>query len=217
MERETIRQIITAGKITAIIRLDDLSAFQDIALALVDGGIRSLEFTLTNRDALDTVSQLRSTMHEFENGQAVLGIGSVRRLEQAQLAIDAGAQFLVAPVLVPGMMPLCQQHNIVSVPGAYTPTEIETAWQAGADFVKVFPANTLGPAYIKAILAPMPDLRLMPTGGIDLSNIADYMRAGCVGVGVGSSLVKPAWITNRDWQALRDAAREYQQAVGEAV
>ena len=188
MNRSSVIEFICKEKITAVIRLDDLSTFQLLAKTLIAGGVRSLEFTLTNCDALHAVEQLRGALPVFDAGDAIIGIGSIRSEEQTRQAIDAGAQLLVSPVLLPQMIALANQHDVVCAPGAYTPTEIETAWQTGADFVKVFPANTLGPAYIKAVLAPMPDVRLMPTGGIDLGNVADYLRAGCAAVGIGRAL-----------------------------
>jgi 2-dehydro-3-deoxyphosphogluconate aldolase / (4S)-4-hydroxy-2-oxoglutarate aldolase len=209
MTREQLRAIVTATRVTAIIRLDDLSLFEPLADALIQGGIRSLEFTLTNVKALQVVEQLRRSVPLFDKGEAIIGIGSIRTIEQARLAVNAGAQLLVSPVFVPGMIEYAAQNEIVCAPGAYTPTEIETCWQLGADVVKVFPANDLGPNYMKAILAPMPDLRLMPTGGIDIANLGGYLKAGCAAVGVGSSLVNPAMIQAQDWNGLRHLAEQY--------
>lgn len=216
MTREHLRAIIINTRVTAIIRLDDLSLFEPLADALIQGGIRSLEFTLTNPNAFKVVEHLRRSVDLFDKGEAVIGIGSIRTIEQARLAVNAGAQLLVSPVFVPGMIEHAAQNEIVCAPGAYTPTEIETSWQLGADMVKVFPANDLGPSYMKAVLAPMPDLRLMPTGGIDISNLGGYLKAGCVAIGVGSSLVSPAMIQAQDWNGLRHLAEEYMLAARNA-
>lgn len=213
MTREALRHRITSARITAIIRLDDLTHFLPLTQALLAGGIRSLEFTLTNADALTVVEQVRQRLPIFDAGEAVIGVGSIRTPQQAQAALDAGAQLLVAPVFVPEMVTLAHKHQVVCAPGGYTPGEIETIWQAGADFVKVFPANGLGPAYMKAVLAPMPDLRLMPTGGIDLSNLAAYLNAGVSAVGIGTALVSPQMIAAQDWQGLEALAHQYTQAV----
>ncbi|MCB9461431.1 MAG: bifunctional 4-hydroxy-2-oxoglutarate aldolase/2-dehydro-3-deoxy-phosphogluconate aldolase [Anaerolineaceae bacterium] len=209
MTRNTLRQIMLDARITAIVRLDDLSAFQPLAEALLEGGIRCLEFTLTNREALTAVSHLRKNISSFDSGEAVIGIGSVRSREDAQAAIDAGAQLLVSPTVVMPMIELANQNDILCAPGAYTPTEIETAWQAGADVVKVFPATALGPSYMKTVLAPMPDIRLMPTGGINLDNMASYLKVGCAALGIGSNLVHPAMINAGDWDGLRELAAQY--------
>jgi len=209
MTRATLRSTLIESRITAIIRLDDLSAFEPLAETLLDAGIRCMEFTLTNRDALKAVKQLRKNNRIFDNGEAIVGIGSVRNRDDAQAAIDAGAQLLVSPTVVMDMIELANQNDILCAPGAYTPTEIDTAWQAGADVVKVFPATALGPNYMRAVLAPLPDVYLMPTGGINLGNMADYLNAGCVALGIGSSLVSPMLTHDRDWEGLGELARRY--------
>ena len=209
MTRETLRSTLIESRITAIIRLDDLRAFEPLAQTLLDAGIRCMEFTLTNRDALKAVKQLRKNNRIFDDGEAIVGIGSVRNRDDAQAAIDAGAQLLVSPTVVMDMIELANQNDILCAPGAYTPTEIDTAWQAGADIVKVFPATALGPSYMKAVLAPLPDVCLMPTGGINLSNMADYLSAGCMALGIGSSLVSPMLTHDRDWEGLRELAERY--------
>ncbi|MCA9916119.1 MAG: bifunctional 4-hydroxy-2-oxoglutarate aldolase/2-dehydro-3-deoxy-phosphogluconate aldolase [Anaerolineae bacterium] len=209
MSRDALRNTLIESRITAIIRLDDLSSFEPLAQTLLDAGIRCMEFTLTNRDALKAVTQLRKNNRTFDSGEALVGIGSVRTRDDAQMAIDAGAQLLVSPTVVMDMIELANQHDILCAPGAYTPTEIDTAWQAGADVVKVFPATALGPSYMKAVLAPLPDVRLMPTGGINLANMSDYLNAGCVALGIGSNLVSPMLIQDRDWEGLRELAEHY--------
>lgn len=201
--------IVLKNRLVAVIRLNNLDDFQPLAETLFEGGIRVLEFTLTNLDALKAVEKLRHSQSTFSDGTAAIGIGSIRNLEQTRDAIDAGAQFLVSPILLPDMIACCDAEDVVAIPGAYSPTEIATAVSLGAPLVKVFPANTLGPNYIKSILAPMPDLRLIPTGGIGLNNIESYLKAGCAAVGVGSSLVNPRIIADKDWADLRELARQY--------
>ncbi|CAG0998496.1 2-dehydro-3-deoxyphosphogluconate aldolase / (4S)-4-hydroxy-2-oxoglutarate aldolase [Anaerolineae bacterium] len=208
-----IKDVVLKNRLVAVIRLDHLANFQPLAKTLLEGGVKILEFTLTNLDSLKAVEALRQSMPIFDTGEAIIGIGSVRSLEHTRQAIDAGAQFLVSPILQLEMVAECQRRNITSVCGAYSPTEIAAAAAAGADFVKVFPADTLGPAYIKGVLAAMPELRLIPTGGVTLENLTQYLKAGCVAVGVGSALINPKMIALRDWDSLRQLALQYGELV----
>lgn len=196
-------------KVVAVIRLDDLTHAEQLSKALLAGGIRILEFTLTNPDTYDVVAHLRTRLPD-----AVIGIGSIRTGEQARLSISSGAQFLVSPILQLEMVRIGQEAQVVTAPAGYTPTELSTAYQSGADLVKVFPADTLGAKYIKGVLAAMPDLKLMPTGGVGVNNIADYIKAGAVAVGVGGALVNQKLVDAQDWQALEDTARQYINAIG---
>ncbi len=206
-----IKDGVLKNRLVAVIRLDDLAHFQPLAETLLEGGVKILEFTLTNLDSLKAVAALRQSMPIFDTGEAIIGIGSVRSLDHTRQAIDAGAQFLVSPILQLEMVAECQKRGITSVCGAYTPTEITTAASAGADFVKVFPADTLGPAYFKGVLAAMPELRLIPTGGVTLENLTQYLKAGCVAVGVGGALINPKMIALRDWDSLRQLALQYRE------
>lgn len=205
-------ETIFKARMVAILRLDDLSTAIPIADALFNAGIKALEFTLTNSNTPAVVRRMRDESNAILTGNAVIGIGSVRSLEEAKLAIDSGAQFVVSPITSVPIIDYCKQNNIVVCPGAYTPTEIAMSWDAGADIVKVFPARNLGANYIRDVLAPMPYLKLMPTGGIDLSNIASYFAAGAVSVGIGSQLLDPAAVRNQDWGKIQQAAAQYAQA-----
>ena len=205
-------ETILKARMVAILWLDDLSTAIPMADALFNAGIKALEFTLTNSNTPAVVRRMRDESHAILTGNAVIGIGSVRSLEEAKLAIDSGAQFVVSPITSVPIIDYCKQNNIVVCPGAYTPTEIAMSWDAGADIVKVFPARNLGANYIRDVLAPMPYLRLMPTGGIDLSNIASYFAAGAVAVGIGSQLLDPAAVRNQDWGRIQQAAAQYVQA-----
>lgn len=206
----TIKTILDA-RLVAILRLDDLSVAELITEALFEAGVRALEFTLTNPDAPAVVRKMRDE-NQSSAQKTVIGIGSVRSLEEAKLAIDSGAQFIVSPITSVQIIDYCKQNKVAVCPGAYTPTEIATCWDAGADIVKVFPAKTLGPGYIKDVLAPMPYLKLMPTGGVDLKNIASFFAAGAVAVGIGSQLLDPVIIQNKDWGKLTQIASEYVKA-----
>lgn len=192
----------------AIVRLDDLSEAVAISNALVEGGLTALEFTLTNRAALEAVADARAVLGET----AQVGVGTVLDAEAAQAAIAAGAQFLVTPVVRRDVIGEGRAQGIPVACGAYTPTEIWDAWQAGAALVKVFPARALGPAYIKDVLAPLPDLKLVPTGGVDLENCAAYIKAGAYSVGIGGNLVDPKLVAAKDWAELTRRARAYVEA-----
>jgi 2-dehydro-3-deoxyphosphogluconate aldolase / (4S)-4-hydroxy-2-oxoglutarate aldolase len=204
--------IILDTRLVAIIRLDDLSSAALIVESLFQGGIRAVEFTLTNASAPAMVHRISSTNEAIAKGNAVIGIGSVRSLEEAKLAIDSGAQFVVSPIASVPIIDYCKQNKVAVCPGAYTPTEIAMCWDAGADLIKVFPARNLGPNYIRDVLAPMPYLKLMPTGGVDLNNLGTYFDAGAVAVGIGSQLLDPYAIKNQQWGKLSATAASYANA-----
>ena len=193
----------------AIIRLDDLSNAVEISQALLDGGVYLQEYTLSNPAALDAIRAVRKHLSVFDTDEAAIGLGSVRNLNEAEQALDCGAQFIVTPITKVAVIERCRTANVPIMPGAYTPTEIATAWDAGATFVKVFPARNLGPGYIKDVLAPMPYLKLMPTGGIDLNNMPSYFSAGASAVGIGGNIIDAQAVANKDWARLAAAAKLY--------
>ena len=209
MQIEQVLEIIEVGRIVAIVRLDDLSQAVAISQALLAGGITALEFTLTNPAALQALAQVKAALPEFERGQAVIGAGTVLNAETALSSIEAGAQFIVAPSTNFGTIAQCKQRGIAVMPGALTPTEIVAAWEAGASVVKVFPARAFGPAYLKDLREPLPHLKLMPTGGVNLDNAAEYIQNGAVAVGVGGNLVDKKLVASQDWEALRNKAATY--------
>jgi 2-dehydro-3-deoxyphosphogluconate aldolase / (4S)-4-hydroxy-2-oxoglutarate aldolase len=202
-------EIILKRRVVAILRLADLKHAVEIARAIVDGGIAAIEFTLTNPQAPIAVSECLREIACFREGRATIGMGSVRTIEQLDLAMDSRAQFIVSPITSVSLIRTCQERGMAVMPGAMTPTEMAHAWDAGADIVKVFPARNLGPNYIKDCLAPMPDLRLMPTGGVDQGNIGSYLEAGAVAVGIGSQFLKPEILESQDWDQLRESVRPY--------
>lgn len=196
----------------AIVRLDDLSAAVDIAKALAEGGMTALEYTLSNRDAFGAVERVRAAV-----GDALrVGLGTVLSAEDARQAIESGAEFLVTPTLEPDVIVAARAAGVPVACGAYTPTEILAASRLGAALVKVFPARSLGPAFIKDVLAPLPGLRLVPTGGVDLQNCAAFLQAGAYTVALGSNLVDSRMVRARDWQALAAQARRYVDACAAA-
>lgn len=211
-----ILQTIERGGVVPVVRLPDLSQAVGLAQALLDGGVTAVELTMTSPGALDALPLLRQNVPGFSAGTAALGMGSVLNREMAAAAIDAGAQFIVGPMLDLPTVEFCVQKNVPVMPGAFTPTEIQTAWTAGAAVVKVFPATRLGPGYFKDVLAPLPHLKLMPTGGVGLENAGEFIRSGAVAVGAGSSLVRKDWVTAGDWPALTQQAQKFVAAVQEA-
>ena len=198
---------INRHKIVAIVRLDDLSAAQHISAALIEGGIRAIEFTLTNPEAISTIADMRRLVDD----SVAIGAGSVISPDQVRAVADAGAQFVVSPVSKQDVIEACLARDLPAMPGAFTPSEIQQAWEWGASVVKVFPANHLGKRYIKDVKAPLPHLRLMPTGGVNTDNLRELLDLGAFAVGVGSSLINNQAVADRDWDRLRENARHYVQ------
>ncbi|MBC7236773.1 MAG: bifunctional 4-hydroxy-2-oxoglutarate aldolase/2-dehydro-3-deoxy-phosphogluconate aldolase [Chloroflexi bacterium] len=203
MSRQEILQGILETGVVAIVRLDSSESLIRVAEAIAEGGVRHIEFTMTTPAALQTLEKVTA---EFK-GDVVFGAGTVLDAETARAAILAGAKFIVAPNLNPEVITLCNRYSVVSMPGALTPTEVMQAWDAGADVVKIFPADTFGPGYIRALLAPLPQVRLAPVGGVGPDNVAEYIRNGAACVGVGSSLVNSKLVASGDWAALTKRAR----------
>ena len=211
---DEVLEIIRVHRIIAIVRLNDLSTAVDLSRALFAGGIRALEFTLSNPAAIKALAEVKAALPEFDRGEAVIGIGTVLKADQARAAIEAGAQFIVSPATNLATIEACQQLKIAVMPGALTPTEILAAWEAGASAVKVFPARSVGPSYLKDVREPLPFLRLIPTGGIDQHNVKEYLKNGAFAVGVGGNLVDKQLIAARDWSALTARAQDFTRAAG---
>ena len=205
-------ELIKKSRLVAIIRLERLDHAQELVNVLLDAGVRCLEFTLTNPDAPRWIRRLLDEDKRFENGEACIGVGSVRNVEEAKLVLDAGAQFVVTPITSVKVIEVCVQRKVPIASGAFTPTEIATAWDAGANIVKVFPARVLGPGYIRDVLAPLPYLPLMPTGGIDASNAGEYLRAGAIAVGVGGQLCPANLVEKKDWDTILQSAKRVVEA-----
>ena len=201
----TVLDIVAKHKIVAIVRLDNLSTAKFITDALIEGGIRAIEFTLTNPDACATIAEIRQHVDD----SVAIGAGSVITAEQVWAVADAGAQFVVSPVWKRAVNTACHEAELPFMPGAFTPSEIQQAWEWGASAVKVFPANHLGPRYFKDVLAPLPHLRLMPTGGVSLDNMRQWLDHGAFALGVGSSLINNEAVADGDWERLRRNARRY--------
>src|SRR5947208_5333587 len=212
MSKESdLRRVLDCG-VVAVVRSPDGPQLVEVARALADGGIEVVEITMTVPDALEVVRAVRRQLGD----RLLLGAGTILDPETARLALLAGAEYLVAPTVNLDVIRLCQRYDKLVMPGAFTPTEILTAWEAGADIVKVFPADVLGPAFFKAMRGPLPQIRLMPTGGVDLNTAADFLKAGACCLGVGSQLVDPKLIAAKDYDQLRDRAAQYVAAVKQA-
>lgn len=196
------QRVIDAG-VVAVIRLDDPAAMPRVIEALVAGGVTGIEITMTVPDAL---AQLREAADTFGDAIA-LGVGSVLDAKTAREAVEAGARFVVSPVMKPEIIAAAHAEGVPAMVGAFSPTEIQTTHEHGADIVKVFPADVLGMAFFKAVLAPMPHLRLMPTGGVTLTNAGDWVRAGACAVGVGGALLDRQAIADGRFEVLTERAR----------
>ncbi|MEW6357068.1 MAG: bifunctional 4-hydroxy-2-oxoglutarate aldolase/2-dehydro-3-deoxy-phosphogluconate aldolase [Planctomycetota bacterium] len=198
--------------VTAVIRAKDSSQLVKVAEAIEAGGVVSIEVTMTTPNALAVISEVAKKMGD----RVLIGVGSVLDPETARAAILAGAEFVVAPTLNMDTIRLCRRYSKVVIPGAFTPTEILTAWEAGADFVKVFPATALGPGYIKDIKAPLPQVELVPTGGVTAENTGDFIQAGAAMVAAGSSLVDKAALAAGKFDAITETAKKFIAAVQKA-
>jgi 2-dehydro-3-deoxyphosphogluconate aldolase/(4S)-4-hydroxy-2-oxoglutarate aldolase len=202
-------QQILEKKVVAVVRLDNYNRAVDVARALAAGGVNVLEFTLTGQGAIEAVSATRQAL-----GDAVcVGVGTVLSPEQAEAAIDAGAQFMVTPALRRQVIASCVKRQTLILCGGLTPTELLEAHEAGAELVKVFPAELGGPKFIKSVLAPMPFLKMVPTGGVSPENARDYLAAGAVAVGIGGNLVSNKLVAAEAFDQITATARACMDAV----
>ena len=204
MRRDGIVPVIRAG-----------SSDQALAIveALIEGGIRTLEITMTVPDAIGAIA---AVSRKF-GAEVLLGAGTVTSRAMAEGALDAGAEFLVTPALVLEVIDVARSRGVAVLPGALTPTEVLSAWRAGADIVKVFPASAVGgPAYLRALKGPFPEIPLCPTGGVNLQTIGEFVKAGAAAVGVGGDLVSKAAIARSDFAEITALARQYVDAFEQA-
>lgn len=210
--RENLERILKT-KIVAVLRATSGEKLVSVAEALLTGGVEAIEVTFTVPGALGVIEKTAKTLGD----RILLGAGTVLDSETARAAILAGANYIVSPTLNLDVIKLCRRYDVMVMPGALTPTEILTAWEAGADVVKVFPSEITGPRYLKAIKGPLPQVRLMPTGGVDLTTATEFLKAGAVALGIGSALVEPKWIETGDFKAIESRARQYVELVRQAV
>ena len=195
---EVVESVERAG-IVAVIRIKDPSRLRAVVDAIAEGGIRVLEITMTVPGAVGLIRDLAPTLPDG----FILGAGTVLDPETVAQVADAGARYVVSPVFRRAVIEACHARGLAAMPGCFTPTEILDAWDAGADIVKVFPATTLGPSYLKDVRAPLPQVKLMPTGGVTVENAGEWIRAGAVAVGVGTSLLDAKAIADGQFAVLR--------------
>ncbi len=212
MEKEKQITMIREAGVIAIMRAKTSDDLIEAAEAVNAGGLNIIEVTMTTPDALNVIA--RATEHFGD--RVLFGAGSVLDPETARAAILAGAQFIVSPTLNIKTIEICRRYSRTVVAGCFTPTEILTAWEHGADFVKVFPADVGGPAYIKAVLAPLPQVALIPTGGVNLETIGPFLKAGAVAVAAGSSLVSQEILNEKNFPLLTERAKNMCQEVVKA-
>lgn len=205
MSKHQRLHLIRESGIIAIMRANRSDQLVAAAEAIWAGGVQAIEVTMTTPGALEVIA---AATEKFQ-GQVLFGAGSVLDPETARAAILTGADFVVAPTLNVEVIRLCNRYGVPVMPGCYTPTEALTAWEAGADMIKLFPADALGPKFVKALLAPLPQLEIVPVGGVDLTNAADFIRAGAAALGVGSSLITPSLLDAGDLAELTRRAAAF--------
>ena len=209
MDKSEKLDLIRKTGTIAIMRAKSSEQLIAAADAIKAGGVRVIEVTMTTPGALDIIAQATKKYSD----EVLFGAGSVLDAETARTAILAGAGFIVAPTLNLAVIALCNRYSVPVVPGCYTPTEMLTAWEAGADMVKLFPASVGGPALVKAILAPLPQLQIVPVGGVNLDTAADFIRSGAAALGIGSSLVNQKLLDAGDMAELTRRAAAFGQEV----
>ena len=207
-EKNPLQRILDCG-VVAVIRAPSGEVLADVAEALLAGGVEAIEVTFTVPKAHRVLEQVADRLGD----KIVLGAGTVLDPETARTAMLAGARFIVGPAVNLDVIRLCRRYSCPVMPGALTPTEIIAAWEAGADVVKICPSELTGPGYLKAVRAPLPQVRMMPTGGVNLNTAAEFIKAGACALGIGGSLVDPHAVASKDFAKITDLARQYVQIV----
>ncbi len=205
---ETVKKVIDGGAV-AVIRLADPGKLIKVAEAIYAGGVAGIEITMTVPNAIKVIDEASREIGSYMN----IGVGSVLNAETAQKAIDAGARYVVSPIYKKEIVEVAHRGDVPAMPGAFTPTEIQTAYEAGADIVKVFPADVVGMAFFKGVLAPMPHLKMMPTGGVTLTNAGEWLKSGACAVGVGSALLDNKAINSGKYQVLTENAKTLMESI----
>lgn len=205
MDKPQIIQRIVDPGVFAILRMETSEPLLHVAQALFDGGISVMEIPMTTPDALQTVAAVKKKFGD----KIVMGVGSILDMKTARAAMVIGADFVVTPVTKPDVIRVCNRYLRPVISGAYTPTEALHAQESGADFVKIFPADDLGPGYIKSLLAPMPMLKLVPTGGVTHQNAAEYLAAGCAALAVLTAVITKEALKKCDWKAITQHSRAF--------
>ncbi|NBJ71616.1 MULTISPECIES: bifunctional 4-hydroxy-2-oxoglutarate aldolase/2-dehydro-3-deoxy-phosphogluconate aldolase [Clostridia] len=201
-------QLIKSGIIAVVRKINPTKTLYVID-SLVKGGITGVEITVDSENAFALMKEVK----EKYGSDVIVGAGTVLNETAASKAIEAGAEFIFAPTLNKETIVTAKKHGKIAIPGVMTPTEIIRACEWGADAVKIFPASVLGSTFIKEVKAPLRDIPIIPTGGIDLENVVDYIRAGASAIGVGSSLLNKQYVEDNKWQALTDVAKQFVEIV----
>lgn len=209
MSRDTTLSRMIESGVVAVLRAPNGEILADVAAALLAGGVEAIEVTFTVPGAHRVIEHVADRLGD----KILLGAGTVLDPETARIALLAGAEYIVTPTVNVKVIELCRRYDKAVLPGALTPTEVLTAWEAGADIVKIFPSELTGPGYLKALRGPLPQVRVMPTGGVNLQTAADFLRAGACALGIGGSLVEPKAVANRDMARIESLARQYIEIV----
>lgn len=204
MTRDEALKFILEAKVIAVIRMSDTDKLYKVTEAIRLGGVKAIEITMTVPDAIDVIR----TMAQKKAPDVLIGAGTVLNAETAVAAVRAGADFLVSPITNFDMIKACRKLDKFVAPGALTPTEIVAAWESGADVVKVFPATSVGPKYFKDLKGPLPQIRLMPTGGVSIENAKDFLDSGACCVAIGTALLDKKAIAENNWSVLTQKARQ---------
>ena len=204
MSRIETLQRVAESPVISVIRMNDTSKLMKVIDALSEGGVKFLEITFTTPNAVDVIKEVSKKV----SSDFVVGAGTVLDPETARAAILAGAKFIVSPALNLDTIKMAHRYDIMMVPGAFTPTEIMTAWDMGADIVKVFPATALGPKYFKDIKGPFPQIRVMPTGGVSVDNAGEFIKAGACAVAAGTDLLDKEAIANDKFEIITEKAKK---------
>jgi len=210
--KENILRVIIDCGVVAVVRVGSAREALEVCPAIARGGVKPVEVTMTVPNAIDVIKEFKSTVKD----EVLVGAGTVLDPETARAAILAGVDYIVTPTLNLKVIEMCHRYGKVVIPGAFTPTEILTAWEAGADIVKVFPAGVAGPQYLKDIKGPLPQVRLLPTGGVTLENTPDFIKAGAVAVAVGTALVDKKLVAEKRFDLITEKARQFVEAVRKA-
>lgn len=211
MSKSEILQRLKAVKVIALIRADSSNSLLECARALAAGGLNAIELTMTTPGALEMTAKVAKELPDL-----LLGLGTVLDADTARAGIAAGAKFIVTPAVRPTVIAACRELNIPILSGALTPTEAYTAWELGADVIKIFPAEFFGPAYIKSLKAPFPKIEFLPTGGVTPETVGDFLKAGAFATAAGSALVSAAALKAGDWAAITARAKQFVEAAAKA-